>query len=98
MPRIKRNQGVRSGRGQKNLTTVTPAAVAATPPTAVEKHGLRLRTVSTCTMVLALSCVFAFPSMRDQLSAKGAPAQKISRTAQHIKGPARIPWAASSKT
>jgi hypothetical protein len=68
------------------------------PGTAMKKPGLRLKTVSTCTMVLALSCVFAFPSMRDQLTAKGASAQKITRTAQHIKGATRIPWAASSKT
>ena len=96
MPRVKRNQGVRSGRGQKNLSVEVPASAAL--GAGVKQRGLRLKTVATGTMVLALSCVFAFPSMRDQLSAKGATAQKISRTAQHIKGPARIPWAASSKT
>jgi hypothetical protein len=61
----------------------------------MKKRGLRMKTVSTCTIVLALSCVFAFPSMRDQLTARGASAPKISRTAHHIKGSAHIPWAAS---
>ena len=97
MPRVKRNQGVRSGRGRSNLSMAAPA-VAATPSTAVERRGLRLKTVSVYTMVVALACVLAFPSMRDQLTAKGASAQKITRTAQHIKGATRIPWAASSKT
>jgi hypothetical protein len=66
--------------------------------TAMKKRGLRLKTVSTYTMVLALACVLAFPSMRDQLTGKGASSQKITRTAQHIKGATRIPWVANSKT
>jgi hypothetical protein len=97
MPRIKRNHGVRSGRGQRNLSMPAPAAAAA-PSTAVKRRGLRLKTVSVYTMVVALACVLAFPSLRDQIAGKGRSSPSISRTAQHVKGPGRVPWVANSKT
>jgi hypothetical protein len=74
------------------------AAVAVEASTVVKKRGLRLKTVSTCTIVLALSCVFAFPSMRDQVTGKSASPRSIYRTAQHVKGPGRSSWVANSKT
>jgi hypothetical protein len=98
MPRVKRNQGVRSGRGQKNLAMVVAAVVAVEPSTVAKKRGLRLKTVSTCTMVLALSFVFAFPSMRDQVTGKSASPRSIYRTAQRAKAPGRSSWVANSKT
>lgn len=97
MPRVKRNQGVRSGRGQKSSSMAAPA-VAAEPSTAVTKGGVRLKTVSVCTMVLALSCVFAFPSMRDQVTGKGASTRSIYRRAQHEKAPGHNSWIATSTT
>ncbi len=99
MPRVKRNQGVGSGRGQKRLSMAAPAVVVAAPSTSATKRGVRLRTVSVCTMVLALSCVFAFPSMRDQLTGKSASPRSIMyRRAQHVKGPGSSSWVANSKT
>ncbi len=98
MPRIKRNQGVRSGRGQKTLSMVAPAVVAAAPSAAATKCGVRLKTVSVYTMVVALACVLAFPSMRDQVTGKGASPRSIYRTAQHAKGPGHSSWVANSKT
>jgi hypothetical protein len=50
------------------------------------------------TMVVALACVLAFPSLRDQIAGKGRSSPSISRTAQHVKGPGRVPWVANSKT
>jgi hypothetical protein len=79
------------------LSTAAPAVVAVAPSTAVTARGVRLKTVSVCTMVLALSCVFAFPSMRDQLTGKSVAPPSIYRTA-HVKGPGRRSWAANSKT
>jgi hypothetical protein len=91
MPRIKRNQGVRSGRGQRNLSMATPA-------TAVKTRGVRLKTVSLYTLVLAVACVLAFPSMREQVTGKSGASRGIYRAAEHIKGPRRIPWVVNSKT
>jgi hypothetical protein len=78
---------------------VAPAmARAAEPAAAVRKRGLRLKTVSVGTMVLALGCLLAFPFARDQVAGKGTSVRRIFRTSQHVKTAGRAAWVVNSKT
>src|SRR5580658_1346895 len=81
MPNVatRRTRPRNSRQSQAPKLALVPASVEAKPV-----RGVKLKTVSTCTLVFALFCVAAFAAGRPPASAVGTAAGHETRGAAHV--------------